>query len=167
MRALITTTSLLLGIASISCIAPSMAMEDEERAEAAAERLPGRELAEASSSACYTITASPRTVALYGEPLGTTRICWETPSAGAQVWVSVDGGEEKLFAAGSRGCQAASWIQAGYTYTFTLYPDAAHSFGVVEVRVTAIQHDGPRPCRPGTSHHCDPEICWPSNRPCP
>lgn len=167
MRTLTTTMSLLLGIASISCITPSLAMADEERAAPAAEREPDRELAEAASTACYSITASPRRVPLYGEPLGTTRICWETPSGDAEVWVSMDGGEEKLFAGGPNGCQLAGWIQAGYTYTFTLYANAPHGSGIVAVQVTAVQRDEPRPCRPGTSDRCGLERCWPDNMDCP
>jgi len=44
-------------------------------------------------------------------------VSWSTLSF-SQVWVSLDGGQEILFAQGSSGPASASWIQNGHIYLF-------------------------------------------------
>lgn len=77
-----------------------------------------------------TVTTEAATIGITADPnpvptragVGRTTIAWDTgtPSM-AQVYVSVNGGPEILFAGGARGSQAAPWIQAGSTYEFRLY----------------------------------------------
>jgi hypothetical protein len=53
---------------------------------------------------------------------GTTTITFATGSdAAGQVFVSINGGPEKLFATASIGSQEADWIWRGSTYEFRLY----------------------------------------------
>jgi hypothetical protein len=53
---------------------------------------------------------------------GTTTITFATGSdAAGQVFVSINGGPEKLFATASMGSQQADWIWRGSTYEFRLY----------------------------------------------
>lgn len=59
---------------------------------------------------------------------GTTTITWSTTGeAACQVYVSVDGGAEKLFAAGITGSQQAPWITPTSTYQFRLYSGTERS----------------------------------------
>src|SRR5688572_2903243 len=68
-----------------------------------------------------SISANPNPVPT-GTGLGTTTVTWNAPdSRNARVLVSVDGGEEALFAAGSVGNTAAPWIADGSRYVFRLY----------------------------------------------
>lgn len=68
-----------------------------------------------------SLTATPNPVP-HGAELGTTTITWSTGDhLSGQIYVSVDGGSEQLFARGSRGSQEAPWINAGNTYEFRLY----------------------------------------------
>ncbi len=72
------------------------------------------------------IYASPNPcTATAGQQLCTTYLTWSTTNAAnAEVWVSENGGPEVLNArlpsCSDTQC-AASWIQAGHTYEFTLY----------------------------------------------
>jgi len=81
------------------------------------------------------ITAHPNPVPA-GKGAGVTTIEWDTGSDEAgEVYVAVDGGEEKLFAEHARGSVAADWIQDGQGYEFRLYatPDRAKLLGSVKV----------------------------------
>jgi hypothetical protein len=72
-------------------------------------------------SAEAILTASPNPVPA-GAGLGTTKIDWSTgDDSWAQVYVSVDGGREELFATGAEGVAEAPWIKNGRTYEFRLY----------------------------------------------
>ena len=67
------------------------------------------------------LTASPNPISA-GDGPGTTTISWDTgDSSPGQVYVSVDGGEEKLFAGGAEGSREAGWIQPSKEYEFRLY----------------------------------------------
>src|ERR671916_128314 len=68
-----------------------------------------------------SLTASPNPIPA-GEKPGTTTISWSTGDGSwGQVYVSVDGGEEKLFAGGKKGTKEAAWIWLGKEYEFRLY----------------------------------------------
>ena len=90
-----------------------------------------------------TITAVPNPVPLQGKK-GTTTISWRIDDGSkGQVYVSINGGEEKLFAGlTASGSQSADWISSG-TYDFRLYagPDKAEL--LANVTVTPIA--GPAP----------------------
>lgn len=83
------------------------------------------------------LLASPETVPTGTTP-GTTVISWlMPPGTFGQVWVSMNGAPEVLFAGGANGAQAAPWIEAGKTYVFTLYPETPQTSSPLKtVRVT-------------------------------
>ena len=62
-------------------------------------------------------------------------IAWSGRGHITRVDVSVDGGEEMLFAGSPRGAQEANWIEAGSHYEFRLY-NAAHEELQAKVIVT-------------------------------
>jgi hypothetical protein len=69
----------------------------------------------------WTLIASPNPVPA-GAEAGTTRIAWNTgDSSVGEVFVSVDGGPEVLFARSPQGSQEAAWIRNPSTYVFRLY----------------------------------------------
>jgi hypothetical protein len=68
----------------------------------------------------------------------TAVIDWAASSGASQVWVSVNGAAEQLFASGGRGSQAATWITLGATHDFRLYDGTAHATLLAQVRVTAV-----------------------------
>lgn len=117
-----------------------------------------------------SITASPSTVPVPTGSLGTTRICWNTNVANSQVYVSVDGGTETLFAEATSGCQNAPWIQVGPAYDFKLYAGRAHSNLLAQVRVTGTPYTPQPPtcgpCNAGYDCRCG-DICRPLNMQCP
>ncbi|MSQ23301.1 MAG: hypothetical protein EXR58_01930 [Chloroflexi bacterium] len=68
---------------------------------------------------------------------GTTTVTWLTGNGGdGQVWVSLNGAPEVLFAQNIFGSQSATWIQSGSTYRFTLYSGTTHSTAMAAVDVT-------------------------------
>jgi len=73
-----------------------------------------------------TITADPNPVVLTGgATTGTTTLTWELDGADiAQVWVSVNEGDEIIYSTTSTEkpqSGTADWIYTGYTYDFNLY----------------------------------------------
>jgi hypothetical protein len=84
-----------------------------------------------------SLVAVPNPVPPGQDNVGTTTVSWSTgrPSGG-EVWVSEDGGPERLFASRVEGSQAAPWIRAGATYEFRLYAgsDRATRLATVQVR---------------------------------
>jgi len=74
-----------------------------------------------------TIAAEPARLALDPDVLGTTTIEWLTYNQDAEVWVSMDGDPEKLFARAPAGTKVASFIQLGHYYLFRLYEGIEHS----------------------------------------
>src|SRR5256885_11857921 len=90
-----------------------------------------------SAASAATITASPNPVTV-GEGPGTTTVTWNTADGTAgQVYVSVDGGPEAVFAFGPSGSNAASWIQAGKKIQVRPFPGAEATKGVAQTHVTA------------------------------
>ena len=88
------------------------------------------------AAASATITASPNPVTTGAGP-GTTTITWNTgDGAEGQVYVSEDGGPERLFADGSTGSAPAPWIQAGKTFEFRLYAGTEHAKVLAKTQVT-------------------------------
>ena len=68
-----------------------------------------------------TIAADPNPVPA-GPGLGRTRISWTTlDKDDAEVFVSMDGGSERLFAHGPTGSIEVRWIATGSSYEFRLY----------------------------------------------
>ena len=84
-----------------------------------------------------TIAASPNPVTT-GEGSGTTTITWNTgDGTTGQVYVSEDGGPERLFAEGSPGSVPVPWIAAGKTFEFRLYAGTEHAKVLAKTQVTA------------------------------
>lgn len=79
-----------------------------------------------------------------GTGFGTTEISWFNDStSNSQVWVSVNGGGENLFAGDLSGKALATWITNGNSYKFRLYgatgPNAGDRIGVLDsLTVTGI-----------------------------
>jgi len=81
------------------------------------------------------ITASPNPVPTR-DGVGPTTISWSTgDGASGQVYVSIDGKPDTLFAGGSEGSQEARWIRAGSAFDFPLYAgtDRSKRLGTVTV----------------------------------
>ena len=80
----------------------------------------------------------------YTQSLCTSTVSWSSQgTTSVQVWVSVDGGSETLFASSGGGGtfpQDASWIQAIHSYVFRLYDYSSGSRGALLASrtVTAI-----------------------------
>jgi hypothetical protein len=88
------------------------------------------------AASAATLTASPNPVPA-GEGAGTTNITWNTADGTAgQVYVSVDGAPESIFAGGPPGSAAAPWIEAGKTYEFRLYAGTEHAKVLAKTQVT-------------------------------
>jgi len=82
-----------------------------------------------------TLTAFPNPVPA-GKELGKTTISWDTTDGSiGKVYVSMNGGEESLFADSRRGTKVVDWIQTGSTYEFRLY-DSGHTELLANVTVT-------------------------------
>jgi hypothetical protein len=90
-----------------------------------------------------TISSSPSTLVISAGQTATTVISWSTSGASnAQVWLSVDGMAETLFAQSSAGSQSAPWIQPGYAYKFTLYDGTAHTVPLASTVVLGVSPSG-------------------------
>lgn len=88
------------------------------------------------AASAATITASPNPVTT-GEGPGTTTITWNTgDGTTGQIYVSEDGGPERLFTAGPKGSLPAPWIQTGKTFDFSLYAGTEHTKVLAKVQVT-------------------------------
>jgi hypothetical protein len=82
------------------------------------------------------LTASPNPIPAEAG-LGATKIGWSTGDGSwAQVYVSVDGGPEKLFASGAEDFAEAPWIKNGRTYEFRLYSGTEHTRCLATIKVT-------------------------------
>jgi hypothetical protein len=84
-----------------------------------------------------SITATPNPVPAGPEKTGSTTIAWETGDRSkGEVYMSRDGGPEKLFAGlAPRGSQKAAWIGKG-VYEFRLYAGKEHQTVLASVKVT-------------------------------
>lgn len=81
-----------------------------------------------------TLTASPAAV---HAPSTNSSITWDTPDGlPGEVFVSVDGGTNYLFAAGPSGTAFAPWILPGHTYVFTLYEGTPSPLELAQTTVT-------------------------------
>jgi len=82
-----------------------------------------------------SFTANPNPVPA-GEGPGTTTISWDTADGSiGKIYVSVNRGEELLFADGRRSSTSADWIEAGSNYEFRLY-NSDHTELLAKVTVT-------------------------------
>lgn len=77
-----------------------------------------------------TLSASPNPIPAGDNP-GETTISW----SGGAVYVSMDGGEEVLFADLRQGSKSANWILTGSSYEFRLY-DSDHTELLAKLTVT-------------------------------
>ena len=67
------------------------------------------------------LTANPNPVPT-SEDVGKTLVSWDTADGSiGRVFVSINGGQEILFADGRRGSAPAHWIETGSNYEFRLY----------------------------------------------
>ena len=81
------------------------------------------------------LRADPNPVPL-GKEQGETTISWDTYDGSiGKVFVSINGGEEVLFADGRRGSALAHWIETGSNYEFRLY-NSDHTELLTKVAVT-------------------------------
>jgi len=82
-----------------------------------------------------TITATPNPVPA-GNGTGLTTITWNTGSDSVgEVFMSENGGDERLFARGSQGSSEVPWIGYGSTYDFRLYSTTEPRTLLASVRV--------------------------------
>jgi hypothetical protein len=83
-----------------------------------------------------SISAAPNPVAAGDQP-ATTTVHWTTSDGSiGEVYVSQDGGPERLFGQATQGSQDAPWITNGHTYEFRLYAGTTHSTQLGAVTVT-------------------------------
>jgi hypothetical protein len=95
-------------------------------------------LAAPVAKAVSTISATPNPVEVpLTQTQGTTTVTWDAGADKpyAQVWVSVDGGAETLFADAHKGAKAAT-TQVGKTYSFKLW-NSTKQYVWASVKVTA------------------------------
>ncbi len=109
-------------------------------------------------TAAGTLSASPSLVRILPGSLGTSRICFSTSAAWGDVYVSPDGGSEKLFLGGVSGtCDSATWIQIGHSYEFRLYDLANRAAPIASATVIGVEDNPCAHCRPGTACYCGRE----------
>ena len=91
----------------------------------------------AEAAAGPVITATPNPVPAGTDP-GVTTIAWDTGGDGAivDVYLSIDGGAEKLFATHSKDSKKIDWIGAGPVYEFRMYPTGERTKLLGSVKVT-------------------------------
>jgi tRNA (mo5U34)-methyltransferase len=78
------------------------------------------------------------------EGVGKTMISWDTADGSVgRVFVSVNGGQEMLFADGRRGSAPAHWIETGSHYEFRLY-NSSHTNLLAKIIVTRTADWHPR-----------------------
>jgi hypothetical protein len=83
------------------------------------------------------LTAEPNPVPADDEELGTTTITWATEGPQpAEIYVSEDGGPQRLFATGIAGSEVAGWICRGITYEFFVYAGPGQTNRVAALTVT-------------------------------
>lgn len=82
-----------------------------------------------------SLTANPNP-APAGEGAGKTTVSWDTADGSiGKVYVSINGGQQLLFADGRRGSALAHWIETGSKYEFRLY-NSDHTELLAKVLVT-------------------------------
>lgn len=83
-----------------------------------------------------TITGTPFVVRAPHGGTNTAVLHWATQGfATSEVWLSMDGGAEQLFARAVSGSQSAPWIKPGHDYRFNLYAGTSRSRLLDSVRV--------------------------------
>ena len=81
------------------------------------------------------LSADPNPVPA-GQQSGETTVFWDTVDGSiGKIFVSVNDGQEMLFADGRRGSAPAHWIETGSNYEFRLY-NSDHSELLVKIAVT-------------------------------
>ena len=86
-----------------------------------------------------SLTATPNPVP-FGNELGETRISWNTGNTDiGKVYISMNGGQEVLFAHMREGSRVANWIQTGSTYEFRLY-NSTHTELLAKLIVSRTTH---------------------------
>ena len=81
------------------------------------------------------LSADPNPVPA-GQQSGKTMVSWDTADGSiGKIYVSVNDGQEMLFADGRRGSAPAHWIETGSNYEFRLY-NSDHSELLVKIAVT-------------------------------
>jgi hypothetical protein len=101
------------------------------------------------------IAAFPRDVVLLPEQLGRATITWTADGVEtAQIYVSLNGADETLFAGGPAGRQDAPWIQAGATYEFKMYKGLEHKelLGTVTIKTPPPEEKNPE-YKIGVNYH--------------
>jgi len=93
-------------------------------------------------AAATVISAFPAYVKTPVGQLGNSTIRWRVEDSSIiEIWVSMDGASETLFAQGNTGAQEAPWIQANHIYKFSLYVGPNKSSLIDEVIVIGIDPD--------------------------
>lgn len=110
-----------------------------------------------------TISASPNPCSIAsGQSVCTSTLTWSSQSASVvQVWLSFDGAAETNFATTGGGgpySQAATWIQAGHSYSFRLYDYSTGSRGAMLASVGVSGTVAPPPAT-GTISAQPPDQC--------
>ncbi len=119
----------ILSLALFSC-GPS-----QPSAQTKKEKAPPEQKAQAPHGPA-SITANPNPVPP-GGALGTTTITWDTGSdETGEVYVTKNGGAEKLFASSPSGSQKVPWISAKMRFEFRLYEGTDHKKLLGKVDVT-------------------------------
>lgn len=96
----------------------------------------------AAFAATGSISASPVAPVATGATT-TTTITWSSSgTSNAQVWVSLDGAPETLFASGASGSAMAPWIVPGHDYRFRLYQGTEHTVPLASVTVLGVPAQG-------------------------
>jgi hypothetical protein len=84
------------------------------------------------------LTAEPNPVPRSGANLGSSMISWIVDDpAGGELYVSTDGGPERLFGSGNRGSQVAWWICPDSRYVFHLYAGSDRKNEVATLTVSS------------------------------
>jgi hypothetical protein len=83
-----------------------------------------------------TITSTPFVVSAPSGSMNTAVLHWTTQGfATSEVWLSMDGGAEQLFARAVSGSLSAPWVKPGHDYRFNLYAGTSRSQLLDSVRV--------------------------------
>ncbi|MFY1825797.1 hypothetical protein ACN47A_07780 [Myxococcus fulvus] len=141
------------------------------------ESLELEELGQQSSElAAGYVTATPSTVRINLDQTntGTTNVCWNTTGTStAEVWLSLNGQSEVLFARAPSGCADATWITAGNVFEFRLYSEMTHTTLLGFATVVGEGYRGgsePNGCPPScpAGRYCCPgeRFCRPNNTSC-
>lgn len=121
----------------------------------------------APATGSLTIAGTPSPCIATAAGPCTSTITWNAYGP-AQIWLQVDGQpNETLFACNASGTQAAPWIQAGHTYTFSMYQATSCSLGGRGAAINSVSIQGvpvisgnPSPCPMNQAGQCTVTINW-------